>query len=233
MKIIFITGASASGKTSLAEKTQEALQRAGKSAELIVMDSYFKEIPDDREINEYRETTNFDRLDMYETELLITDILALNGGQPISNYHFEFSTNKRAVKGVIQPPEFLIVEGLFAMQIANRFDKEDVDKMTVFVETSSYKTIVRRRVERDFRTRNREEKIVRNCEKQYVGVAYFDQIVRGMREACLSVVNDDPIEGQPHPLDKGVVDILSTLGIEDCCINSTTHVNENNLGFGI
>lgn len=229
MKIIIVSGASASGKTSLAEKLLFTLQQEGKWAELIVMDSYYKEIPEDREISEYRATTNFDRVTMYDLDLLKNNILTLNDGHSIPKYSFEFSTNKRGVVGKITPPEFLIIEGLFSMHLSRRLP-ETMQKTTVFVETSSYKTIIDRRVARDAETRARKPAEVLRCEKKYVGVAYFHNIASGMRGIDVSVVNDDLIEGKQHPLDKGVDDILLRLNIRQVILpteDMATATNED------
>ena len=219
MIIIFIAGASASGKTSFSHKLLQALKAAEKSVELMVMDSYFKEIPEGREITEYRANTNFDRVGMYDMNLLLTDVLALNSGISIPKYNFEFNTNKRNADGYISPPEFLIIEGLFAMHVARKLSDE-IQKFKVFVGTSSYKSILERRVTRDAETRGRTRAETIGCEKKFVGIAYFHNIATGMRGVDVNVINDDRVEGERDPLDLGVDEVLAGLGIANQMITT-------------
>ena len=212
MKVILIAGGAASGKTSLAEKLRDTLRAAGKTAELIVMDSYYKEIPADREINDYRANTNFDRVTMFELEALKQDIIELSQERHIPKYQFVYTTNKRHSIGQIVPPEFLIVEGLFTMHLKRKLPT-NLSVLTVFVEVSSYLTLVDRRVARDLLNRGREREETIRHERKFVGVAYFHNIASGMRGIDLTVVNDPFETPDPHPLEKGIDDIFASLGL--------------------
>jgi len=120
MKIIFIGGASASGKTVLAQRLQNRLRDLGHEALNISMDDYFHEIPsnyhqhvdtkDHHEIpedyprpedpnatviNHFRMNTNFYQTIMYDFELLQQDIHKLKLGKSIEKPIFDFCTNLR------------------------------------------------------------------------------------------------------------------------------------------
>ncbi|MDF1757123.1 MAG: zeta toxin family protein [Legionellaceae bacterium] len=213
MKVILIAGGSASGKSSLSRKLLDALRTEGKNAELIIMDSYYKEIPADREINEYRATTNFDRVSMFEIDDLKDDVISLNEGRDINRYEYDFTTNRRRAVGSISQPEFLIIEGLFTMHLKRKLPA-DLSQLTVFVEVSSYLTLINRRIIRDQATRNLTPAQTIQGERKYVGIAYFHNIASGMRGVDISVVNDDPIDNEQHPLEKGIDDILASLEVE-------------------
>lgn len=213
MILIFIAGASGSGKTTLANMLVERLNQSGKTSQVLSMDDYYHEIPEGVDLDHYRNNTNFDRLEMCDQALLIKHLLALNNGQTITKPIFDFPTNKRLTTEMISPPEFLIVEGLFALCIANNLPaSNDFAKLTVFTGTSSYLDLIKTRVTRDVNQRNRQPNDVWRQERKFVGPAFFNTISKSKSRVDIDVLNDSHLDTtKPHPLENAVEEIISAL----------------------
>ncbi len=78
MILIFIAGASGSGKTKLTTMLVERLNQLGKTSQALSIDDYFVEIPDGVDINYYRTHTNFAELKMIDVPLLKNHLMALH-----------------------------------------------------------------------------------------------------------------------------------------------------------
>lgn len=273
MKIIFIGGASASGKTVLARRLQNKLRALGHQALNISMDDYFHEIPanyhqhvneEDHHaipegyprpedpnatvINHFRMNTNFYQTTMYDFELLEQDIHKLERGETIEKPIFDFCTNLRLSYETLPPPDYLIIEGLFAINFASRIS-EIFDKISVFVSTNSYVELRKRRISRDEVTRSLSAKQVMAHENKFGGPSFFgaailrplpgvdmplgeNSIARSKLNADIEISNDETIRypddqhhniEHKHPLDAGIEVILETL----------TKRNEHDLHHGI
>lgn len=251
MKIIFIGGASASGKTILAERLHNRLRDLGHQALNISMDDYFHEIPahyhqhveakDHHEIpkdyprpedpnatviNYFRKNTNFYQTIMYDFELLENHIDKLERGESIEKPIFDFCTNLRLKYETIDPPDYLIIEGLFAVNFA-RVISERFDKMTVFVSTDSYVELIKRRISRDEVTRALSAQQVMAHENRFGGPSFFgtavlrplpgvempaveNSIARSKLEAKIDITND----GTLPSLDAGIEEILETRAVK-------------------
>jgi len=197
MKIILIGGASASGKTALAARLENKLLDLGHRALKISMDDYFKEIPSDYHlqvdvedhheipegypypedpnatvINHFRHHTNFYQTSMYDYDLLAHDLAKLNLGSSIEKPIFDFSTNLRLRHETVNTPEYLIIEGLFAVHFAQT-RCESFDNLKVFVSNSSYIETKKRRIERDGRERGLTSQHVISHEIHFGGPAFF------------------------------------------------------------
>ena len=99
MYIIGITGASGSGKTTLAQRLMEHF---GDMAELISLDSYYKDFSDLP--FEKRAALNFDAPDIHDHLLLEQDLRALLRGEDIPRRDYDFVNHRRAAdRGVIHP----------------------------------------------------------------------------------------------------------------------------------
>lgn len=211
---IFIAGASASGKTYLSELLLSSLKEKVGHHVLLKMDDYFHEIPDGVDLEWFRENTLFDTPTMLKLDLLKEHLLALNRGERINKPIFDFKTNKCLSTEEISPPDVLIVEGLFALHFAQKYLESELPTLTVFVETNSYLTLLKRRIERDIRDRGRlNDLIVKQQERRFVGPAFFSSIVSSKSGADIIIDNSDEsaLPTEKHPLMKGIEEILREL----------------------
>ena len=213
MILIFIAGASGSGKTTLANMLVERLNQSGKTGRLLSMDDYYFEIPEGVDLHHFRNNTNFDRLEMCDQSLLINHLMALHNGQTITKPIFDFPTNRRLSTEIVSPPEFLVVEGLFALCIAKNLPiSNDIAKLTVFTGTSSYLGLINTRVTRDVNERNRQPEDVWRQERKFVGPGFFNTIAKSKNGVDIDVLNDPRLDtNKPHPLENAVDDIISAL----------------------
>ena len=212
MMIIFIAGASASGKTTLSKKLNARLNQTNQTSQIISMDDYFLEIPDGVDIGYFRNNTNFDCLEMYDLSLLHNHLTALHNGETITKPIFDFPTNKRLTTERISPPEFLIVEGLFSLCVAKQLLIPGLAKLTVFTGTSSYLSLLNTRVTRDVNERSRKKDDVMRQEGKYVGPAFFNTIAKSKNGVDIDILNDTHhTQSGTHPLETGVDEIITAL----------------------
>ncbi|EHL28956.1 uridine kinase family protein [Legionella drancourtii] len=173
MIFVFIGGQSASGKTGVSQHLLNELIKSGISAQILNMDDYFKEYPENTiDIEKYRLETNFDRDDMLHLDLLTEHIMELNKGNPITKPLFDFPTNRRKGTQEILPSDVLIIEGIFGQYFHKNFLPPELALVSVNV-TDSYLDIVKRRIKRDIEHRGRKPEDVIKQERQFVGPGFF------------------------------------------------------------
>ena len=230
MKIIFIAGGSGAGKTSLALALVRALEKTDQTSQYLTMDDYFREIPDHyhetipaeyfvnnpdkKAIDHFRDNTNFDTIGHFEFSLLEEHLTLLNQGMKITKPIFNFPTNKRLTHETIPPPDYVVVEGLFALAFSKMLP-DTVEKLTVFVGTSSYQGLIGTRTKRDVKERDRAPEAVIKQERKYVGPAFFDTILKSKSGVDIDILNDPHVNSDAtHPLDNAVDEILLSLNLE-------------------
>ncbi len=190
MFIIFIAGASGSGKTSIASALLQDLLNADRTAKLLSMDNYFVERPpEDQDPIAYRLTTNFDRFEMIDYLLLKSHLNELSKGKPISQPIFEFESNRRIGKQTIDPAEFIIVEGMFAQVFFKEHFKDHQPSLSIFVAVS-YFDLLARRVKRDEKERDRSADIVIRQERRDGGPGFFGLTAKYASGSDLHIHND-------------------------------------------
>lgn len=145
--IIGIAGGTGSGKTTLAQKVQEAFP--GQSV-LISQDSYYKNLG--HLPLEKREKTNFDHPDSLDFALLVQHLQQLKEGKtiqkPVYNFH---KHNREDYTEAVVPKKVIILEGilLFAVpEICNLCD------LKIFIDTDDDVRLLRR-IDRDIHERSR------------------------------------------------------------------------------
>ncbi len=211
MTFIFIAGASGSGKTTLTNRLCEQFMNQDIPFVVLRMDDYSKEAPDDIEdMRSYREITNFDRVEMYDLELLKTHLLKLVQGKSIEKPVFDFSQNKRTSIEIISPKPYVIIEGLFALKIAKDWN-EIGDKLTVFVGQSSYLDSIKMRSTRDSLERGFSAEQTSKKERKFVGPSFFDIIAKSKHKVDIDVTNDP--DTKDTGLLEGIQQIISALNI--------------------
>lgn len=126
-KIVQITGRSGSGKSTIVRQLQDSLNQCGLSSDVLSTDDYHRGNSWLTKHNNGQPWTQWDHPIVYDTEEMAADIRSLQGGRPITRYQINFETVERDVKGVVEPVDVLIVEGIYAAsldiaQLGMRYD---------------------------------------------------------------------------------------------------------------
>jgi uridine kinase len=155
--IIGIAGGTASGKTTLARKIQEAFPN---QSVLISQDAYYKDLA--HLSLEERAKTNFDHPDSLDFDLLKEHILELKQGKtivsPVYNFH---SHSRSSFQETTSPQQLIIVEGILLFAVPHIRELFDIK---IFVDTDNDERLLRR-IERDMHERGRS---FTNVKTQYL-----------------------------------------------------------------
>jgi uridine kinase len=213
MYFIFIGGASASGKSSIAEHLLKKLLGRGINAKELKMDDYFRERPDDVDNETYRATTNFDVPHMLHLDRLNRDITELNKGHYIRKSLISFATNKYYAWEHISPPDVVIIEGIFAQYFYQNYVDKKLPSILVNVTTEGYQDLMNRRVDRDIKERNRTRDVVLACERKTVGPGFYKYTASSAQGADIYIVNKKhtDLEERNNALDASVMEIIDRL----------------------
>lgn len=191
MFLVFIAGASASGKSSIASALLDALLKEGQTAQVLGMDNYFRERPlDDPDPRAYRLKTNFDVPEMIDFDLLRTHLEQLAQGQSVVQPIFQFESNRRVGAQRITPSEFIIVEGMFAQYFFKKYFNHYDASLSIFVSVNSYLELLNRRKKRDLTERDRSPEIVIRQERRYGGPGFFQFTAKYASCSDLHIHND-------------------------------------------
>ncbi|MDY6122267.1 MAG: uridine kinase [Porphyromonas sp.] len=157
--IIGVAGGTASGKSTLVRKLQEAFQEEDV---LILCHDYYYKAHDDLPLEE-RTKLNYDHPDAFDTDIMIEDIKKLKAGQSISRPVYSFVEHNRLPQTVeVHPARVIILDGILILE--NRKLRELMD-VKVFVDTDADVRLGRRLL-RDMQERGRSVESVLN---QYFG----------------------------------------------------------------
>ncbi len=118
-RVIFVTGPSASNKTSVAKRLIFELQKQGRRAVLLSLDDYFWGTTGGRKIK--KGVFNFENLDALDYELVEKHIKELILGKEVTVPRFDFYTVARSPEGVkvqLSFDDILVVEGIHAFNPA-------------------------------------------------------------------------------------------------------------------
>jgi uridine kinase len=154
---IGIVGASASGKTTIA---QAILKQFQGEAIVIGQDSYYRDLsylPP-----EQRAQTNFDHPDSLDFDLLEQHLIALASGKSVQVPTYDFKTHTQTDDyKTVKPQKIIIVEGILLLampQIRKHFD------IKIFIDTAP-EICLMRRINRDINERGRT---LEGVQKQYL-----------------------------------------------------------------
>lgn len=201
MICIIIGGASASGKTFLSEELLKELRTNSISSQLINMDNYFHERPENIDPDLFRKITNFDTPSMLHLPQLSQDLMTLNSGQPFYQKAFEFKTNRykkneldEYVLEKIDPSDVIIIEGIFAQYFANNYLPRELATISINVANSNYMDIIKTRIQRDTapapfgRGLNQEQVLIN--EHTFVGPGFYQYTAKNVPGSDIYVLND-------------------------------------------
>ena len=167
--IIGVTGASASGKTSVSHEILAAFPND--AIAMIEHDSYYK---DQSNLSfEKRTQTNYDHPLAFDTDLLIAQLKELQAGRAVDIPIYDYANHNRSSETYRQEPaEVLIVEGILVLEDERLRDLMDIK---VFVDTDA-DVCVLRRIRRDVEERGRTLDSVIN---QYLNTVkpMYDQFI--------------------------------------------------------
>jgi len=163
--VIGVSGGSASGKTTVANRIKEA---CNDSVELLSHDFYY--IPHDDLPLEDRAKLNYDHPNAFDTERIIKDIKCLKQGIAIERPVYSYSKHTRLSETVtVNPAQVIIVEGFMIFENAELRELMDIK---VFVDTDADERLIRRIV-RDVNERGRSLESV---------IAQYTNTVKPMHE---------------------------------------------------
>jgi uridine kinase len=145
--LVGIAGGTGSGKTTLAQKIQDAFPN---HSILISQDSYYKDLSH-LSVHE-RAKANFDHPNSLDFDLLRQHLLDLINGQAIEQPIYNFQThNREKTTKRVEPAKLIIVEGILllaALEVKDLFD------IKIFIDTDDDIRLLRR-MERDIAERGR------------------------------------------------------------------------------
>ena len=148
MLFIGICGASGSGKSTLADSLAA---RLGEKCFVLQQDCYYK---DHSHLSfEERVVLNYDEPDIFDHDLLLSDIQKLLRGEPITRKAYDYANHCRAdTQEMIQPPEVLILEGIHSFHDPRLCELMFL-KLYMKVEPD---ICLLRRIQRDIKERGRD-----------------------------------------------------------------------------
>ena len=146
--IIGVAGGTASGKSTLVKKLQEAFE--GESVITLCHDYYYK-AHDDLSFEE-RTKLNYDHPGAFDTDMMIEDIMKLKKGRSVFRPVYSFVNYNRTDKTVkVEPAQVIIIDGILILE--NRTLRELMD-VKVYVDTDPDVRLGRRLL-RDVQERGR------------------------------------------------------------------------------
>ena len=153
--IIGVAGGTASGKSTLVKKLQEAFK--GESVITICHDYYYK--AHDELSYEERTQLNYDHPSAFDTDMMIADIKKLKEGIAIDCPVYSFVNHNRTDKTLhINPAQVIIIDGILILENQELRDLMDVK---VYVDTDADVRLGRRLL-RDVQERGRSNLYCRN-----------------------------------------------------------------------
>ncbi len=145
--VIGVSGGSASGKTTVANRIKDEFKE---SVELLSHDFYY--LPQDDLPFEERIKLNYDHPSVFDTERIIQDIKQLKQLQPIERPVYSYKEYTRAAETVtVNPAKVIIVEGFLIYENSELRSLMDIK---VFVDTDADERLIRRII-RDVNERGR------------------------------------------------------------------------------
>jgi uridine kinase len=148
--VIGVAGGTGSGKTTISKALLERFKASNKTAEMLTMDSYYRNLPHLSFAE--REKTNFDHPSALETDLLIKHIKDLKSGIAVDVPVYNFEEHQRdSTSTHVNPPDVLVLEGILLFVDSKLREQIDIK---VFVETSADIRFIRR-LQRDIIERGR------------------------------------------------------------------------------
>lgn len=163
--VVGIAGGTGSGKTTL---TRSLISQFAGHTAVVYHDNYYR--ARDNLTYEERTTVNYDAPEAFETDLMVTQLTQLIGGEPIDCPVYDFTQHNRSAEvRRIDPAPVILVEGIL---IFAEKELRELFDIKIFVDTDADVRILRR-IKRDVVERGRT---LESVEAQYL------QTVKPMHE---------------------------------------------------
>lgn len=116
VRAIFVSGPTASGKTTFSDRLARCLHRAGHPTRILSLDDYYST----RTINfDEHGRPDFETIDMLDTENLVRDLSALFKGQTVQLPTFDFVLRRRMIRPDkrirLAKEDLIVIEGLHGL----------------------------------------------------------------------------------------------------------------------
>ena len=158
--IIGVAGGSGSGKTTVAQRVQEAFP--GRTVEIIHHDSYYHD--NSRLSLEERAKINYDHPQAFDTDLLVEHLAALRRGEAVEVPRYDYATHSRRRETErLEPADIVFVEGILVLECKALRQLMDI---RLYVDVDADERVLRRLI-RDTRERGRT---VESVVEQYLTV---------------------------------------------------------------
>ncbi len=184
MKLILITGGSASGKTTFANKLKDVLQ----DLTVINLDNYYYD--EKTLIKKQNGKLNWDDPKAFDWKLLELDIKKLFKGETVHKSTFVYGKNVRGEEEIIKPNKYVILEGIFSPYL-----KEVRDMASTIIYLDADEDIrYKRRLERDRELipNFKEEHLIKDWNEKVIPtqLKYID----GFKQCATLIINTNNIE---------------------------------------
>ncbi len=185
MKIISISGASGSGKTTIAKLISKLYGTKNHTCNIISLDNYYLNEKQQIEVNSF---CNYDHPNALDKELLVKNISELRniGSSEIPNY--SFILHDREGYSTINKSDILIIEGLYV----NLF-LEDIANIRIYVE-ADLDLLLARRILRDSVERGRTANDIIDQYIKFVRPAYFKYVTKQKSTSDIIIQNIKTID---------------------------------------
>ena len=185
--LIGIAGPSGAGKTALARCLAKKLSEH--ASVILSIDSYYLGLPQTAAKTE--QCLNFDTPKALDLDLLVSHIHQLAAGQSIERPVYDFHTHTRMPRTEkVNPGKIVVAEGLLALYLK---EVRVLLGTRVFVKADN-ETCLRRRLRRDIKERNRNERSVREQWEKTVRPMFKRYIQPTQRYANIVVDGTAPLE---------------------------------------
>jgi uridine kinase len=218
MLVIFIAGASGSGKTKLSNFIAKNFDTFSIQTSKIKLDDYYKEIPDGMNLEYYKKTTNFDAPDCLDFSLLAQHILHLLKGKSIKKPIFDFKVERRTGEESVAPPTVLIIEGTASLFFAQQWINHTLPSYKIFIDVHQ-ETLLNRRITRDIDERGyADEASILKKDADYVRPTFLNFISPTRRFADEIIENHKEHKASTalHPLEVSANKIVSAMLARVC-----------------
>lgn len=194
MEIITISGASGSGKSSLAKLLHKALPESL----LLSIDRYYLSKQEQLNLNGF---CNFDYPHSLDVDLMHEHLSLLKSKGQATVPVYDFTISERAGYEDVIAKDHIIVDGLFAGELLS-----EISDLDIFMDVD-LDLALERRIERDMRERGRTLESVTNQFMNEVRPAYFKHIAHIKDKADIVFTNNE----NPDMLKKHAEDVLKIL----------------------
>lgn len=188
MLIVFVGGASASGKTEIALGMKETLNKKGIKTLTFSMDNYYKSLKE----RDGKLIFDTDIPDAFNWDLFEQQLKMAEQGQSFEMPKYSFEVKDRLKETETINPKgvrVIIIEGILALHRIKEMQLQST--MAFFVETDSYLSIIKRRIPRDQNYRSTPPQETKMRERTMVGPAFFTHILGTKKNADVCLLNND------------------------------------------